>query len=164
MHRVEIETDPSRNGGDVRISRFGDVGPSRELGSNGTKIGEAWADGRSLKQDAERFSSLKIGNFDPVVVVTASGDESNPLLTAPAITYEFFVAILSQGADKPLVFNIEGTIDGFPGYEVTIVRPESKDKSERLVWSFDPRTKGNTPICLIDYYCDEKVQYSGTTP
>ena len=161
-HRIEIETDPSKNGGKVLVSSNGDVGVSHEL--DGTRIiAEAKSSGSSLKQDAERFN-LKIGNFDPLVVVTAEGDESNPLLVAPPITYSFSIGIGSEGADKPLFVTMNGMIDGFPGYEITILRPESTLKSERLVWSFDPRSKGNTPLCLLDSYCDEQVEFSGTTP
>jgi RHS repeat-associated protein len=165
IHRIEIETDPTKNGGRVLIGEpTGATGVTRELDSNGEIVDEARADGKSLRQNAERFN-IKIGNFDPVVVVTASGDESNPLVTgAPAITYQFYIGIGSQGADKPLVFHIGGTVDGFPAYEVTIVRPEASDASERLVWSYDPSVNGNGPMCLIDYYCDEKVEFSGTTP
>ncbi len=83
---------------------------------------------------------------------------------APAITYDLTVLIASQGADKPLSVAIFGTIDGFPGYEVTVTRPESQNKSERLVWSFNPGTKGNTPICLLDIICNESVEFSGKVP
>ena len=44
---------------------------------------------------------------------------------------------------------INGAHDGFPGYEIFIVRPETGNSEAKLIYGHDPREKSQTPLSLF---------------
>ena len=138
---VTIETDPRRNGGSPMYGQpIRNTGVTREIGWLG--VYENQSSGETLKATVSRDKN--------VVTVQAEGNESNPLIMgAPGITYDLKIGVQSEGADGNLTVTVNGDHDGFPAYEVLIVRPETGDNTERLVFSHDPRTTGQTAGSLI---------------
>jgi RHS repeat-associated protein len=140
--RILVETDskkPNSNnildynpsvGTTVRIARgLGSVfGPS-----------EGKADGKSLQANLNRVN-------DNTVTVNAKGNEADPLVGwytgQPAISFNFNVTIQSEGADKSATITFSGQHDGFPAYEVEVIRPESGGTST-LVYKHDPDKTGD---------------------
>jgi RHS repeat-associated protein len=140
---ITIETDPRKNGGSpIYGSPEKAVGPTVEVNSKGERIRSAEATGNTLKAEVSRDDS-------GVVNVQASGNESNPLIASPGITYNFNIAVQSEGATGNAYYVVTGEHDGYPGYEVIIERPETKDKNGKLVYGHDPRATGQTPGSLF---------------
>src|SRR6185503_14312264 len=84
-----------------------------------------------------------------VVSIQAKGNESNPLvLGSPGITYDFMIGVQSEGPKGNATVTVNGQHDGFPAYEILIVRPETGDNTERVVYGHDPRATGQTALSL----------------
>lgn len=142
--RITIETDEKKS-----VLIYGQpqatVGRSHRLARGvGNIIGpsEATASGKTLTETARR---------DSYNTVTAmfTGNEANPLVPAdisPGISYHLNVSVSSIGPDIAASVRITGTHDGFPAYEVVIVRPEAGNQT--VIKIHDPRDTGDTPAAL----------------
>jgi len=140
---ITIETDPKKSGGNPLVSPpEGRSGLSHEL-----KYGKEFtrqASGETLKASAE---------YQPDgggVKVNAKGNEGNPFISsAPGITYDLTIGVQSEGANGKATFTLNGQHDGFPGYELLVVRPETGNDAEQLIYAHDPRDTGQTPLSLF---------------
>ena len=56
-----------------------------------------------------------------------------------------------------------GLHDGFPGYEMFVSRPNANEADKKLVYGFDPRTVGNTPLALAGEIFGQQVISTQTT-
>ncbi len=134
---VTVETDPSR--GAAQAGAFNrDTGISQELsGPGGRAIGQsAQASGETLEGRVTRYES-------GVVNIQAKGNEGNPLVTgAPGITYDFNIKVQSQGTQGNVTVTVTGSHDQFPGYEITVSRPEVSTPGSTVVYGYDPRKAG----------------------
>ena len=139
--RITVETDGnSRDANRFELTK--DVGKTVRLNRGvGSILGpsEGQADGSTLTAAHERVN----GN---TVRVTAKGNESDPLLGAytgkPGITYNLNVTVSSDGEDSKLSVSVSGQHDGFPAYEVQVIRPNSGNTSI-TVYEHDPRKTGD---------------------
>jgi RHS repeat-associated protein len=139
---ITVETDPNQNGGNPLVSSSRDTGITSEFsGPNGEVIGQGQASGNSLEIAVQRDSN-------GAVTIHAKGDESNPLITSPGITYDLNITVTSQGTKGNATVQVAGSHDGFPGYEITASRPELQSKPV-MVYSYDPRKTGATPYALV---------------
>jgi hypothetical protein len=111
---------------------------------NKTPLRQAQATGETIKATARREGNT--------IIIEAKEDEGNPLVKgAPGITYDLKIKIEKQ-ADGTMTMTTAGSHDHFPGYEVFVSRPNASESDKKLVYGFDPRTKGNTPLGLFDDY------------
>jgi len=142
--RVKVETDHLKNGGKPVVGRPGQaIGTSHELsGPGGRTIGIATGSGSTLTTSVSRVGGA--------VTVGVSGNEPNPLVTGgPGITYNFSVSVTSAGPSGAATVTPSGEHDGFPGYEIMIVRPETGSHDPQLVYSHDPTTTGEGASSLL---------------
>ncbi len=138
---INIETDPSKGGPQVGpINR--DTGITNELsGPGGRLIGQSQASGETLQGAVTRDESG--------VNVRVSGNESNPRITSPGITYGFNINVQSAGTQGNVTVTVTGSHDKFPGYEILVTRPEVSKPSTTLVYQHDPSKTGNTGLSLF---------------
>ena len=74
-----------------------------------------------------------------VVSIQAKGDESNPLVMGyPGITYDFMIGVESEGPKGNVTVTVNGQHDGFPAYEILIVRPETSTIAKELFTAMIP--------------------------
>lgn len=137
---IIVETDPSKNGGNVLYEKTRDTGPSFQLDKPGGKpIDTKEASGETLQAEVSRN---QYG-----VHINASGNERNPLITSPGITGEYSVHLQSGGPEGRLRVGLAVEHDPFPAHRITVTRPESGNTTTE-VYLFDPRSKGYTPLSL----------------
>jgi RHS repeat-associated protein len=143
-HVIKIETDPTKNNGSpvYKNESYTSVFATVEYNDRGKEIDRGLASGNTLKFDVSRQGDS--------VVIHASGNESNPLVPeAPGITFDFTLVVTSAGPDTTALINGVGDHDGFPAYEILVVRPETgSDEPVRVYWR-DPRDTGDTPFSLL---------------
>ena len=154
QQRIVIETDPTKSNGFPLLSAGKDIGTTRgpallstpsSMGSPGIIVPykEGKASGDTLTAGASQDS--KTG----VITIIASGNEGNPNIPfAPGITYNLSISIQSAGPDGEAAVTVSGSHDGFPGYEVIVTRPEA-DNNSKVVYGFNPRDHGNSPLSLF---------------
>lgn len=119
------------------------AGMSRDysIRDDNLKLREDRATGKTMKATARREGDT--------ITITAGGNEGNPLITgAPGITYNLKITIKKDGESGKATITVEGAHDHFPAYEVFVSR--TKDDEKKLIYGFDPRTKGYTPLSLMD--------------
>lgn len=146
---ITIETDPLKSGGKPLLSNDGIAGLTREILPNGS-IAEARANGDTLKANAS-YMNLPLAHIlgINVVSITATGNENNPLVKmSPGISYNLNITVAS-GADGALGVQVNGDHDGFPAYEVLIVRPDTGDNSEHLITDYNPNDHNKGPWSLF---------------
>lgn len=123
-----------------------DIGVSRDLSrwDNKTPMRQDQAKGYTIQAMARREGNT--------IIIKAEEDEGNPLIKgAPGITYRLKIKIEKQ-PDGTMTMTTAGLHDHFPGYEVFVSRPNTSEADKKLVYGFDPRTKGYTPRNLFDDY------------
>ena len=140
--RVLIETDANKPNSNNILDNNSNVGKTvRVAGGLGSLTGpsEGQADGKSLQASLSRVN----GN---TVTVNAKGNESDPLVTAlsgnPGITYNFNITVQSEGANGRASVTVSGQHDGFPAYEIIVIRPESGVTST-TVYNHNPNVTGD---------------------
>jgi hypothetical protein len=108
-------------------------------------------------------SFLENGNS---VTIHLSIDAHNKLVPdAPAINYEFDVIITPSADKKSFTYQIKGSTDGFPGYELWI-SDETNNKSF-LLFNYTPTESGKTPWALfppMEYNYNLQGNSSSKTP
>jgi RHS repeat-associated protein len=115
---IRIETDPNKNGGNPEVKYSRDVGESVERDSDGKVIARDKANGDTLGYSIARGD-------DGTVKIHVYGNESNPLVSgAPGITYNFDIAINSEGPKGNATVTVAGEHDAFPAYEIKVSRPD----------------------------------------
>jgi RHS repeat-associated protein len=133
--KIVIETDPSKNGGNPLVRSERDTGVSKGILPQGTNpsIGgvvyvpkEDKASGSSLGVDVTR-------NESGVINIHAHGNENNPLVPSPGITYNFDIKVSSAGPQGTAEVTVTGKHDRFPGYEIIVQRPEAENNAPQLV-------------------------------
>ena len=102
------------------------------------------ADGKSLEEGL-------IDNGPGDATATFKGNEANPLAPWYAIgsniTLDLQVNVHSDGVYGDVRVNVSGSHDGYPAYEIIVIRPDSGNASA-TVYTYDPRTTGETPWAL----------------
>ena len=137
---ITIETDPRRNNGSPIYGK-----PERDTGVT-IERGWIWD---STKKASGNTLEAAVKRDNDVVNIQAKGNESNPLVMgSPGITYDFMIGVQSEGSNGNVSVTVNGQHDGFPAYEILIVRPETGDNTERVVYGHDPRTTGQTALSL----------------
>ncbi|HYG82366.1 MAG TPA: RHS repeat-associated core domain-containing protein, partial [Pyrinomonadaceae bacterium] len=145
QHTIIIETDPSKNGGRPVYSDEARTGPTREILPNGEKR-EAQATGDTMKLAEASYAQ----GHPNTVAIRAYGDEPNPLVPgSPGISYDFTIVVRASGPGDSATVAILGEHDGFPGYEIAIVRPETGNESETIITSHNPDDEWETPFSLL---------------
>jgi RHS repeat-associated protein len=140
---IIIETDPKQNGGNPLVNASKDIGITHELsGPNGEIIGSGQGTGDTISQVTYR-------NERGAVVINVKGDEANPLIYSPGITYDLKVTVTSQGPTGSASVQVTGAHDGFPAYEISISRPEVANTTATTVYSSDPRVINTNPYALF---------------
>jgi RHS repeat-associated protein len=138
---ITIETDPKKNNGNPIYGK-----PERNTGTT-VERGLFW---NSTGKASGETLEAQVGRNEDTVNIQAKGNESNPLvLGSPGVTYDLMIGIKSDGPKGEVTVNVSGQHDGFPAYEVLIVRPESGDNAEHLVYGYDSRTTGQTAASLL---------------
>jgi RHS repeat-associated protein len=137
---ITVETDPRRNNGSPIYGK-----PERDTGVT-IERGWIWD---STKKASGNTLEAAVKRDNDVVSIQAKGNESNPLVMgSPGITYDFMIGVQSEGPKGNVTVTVNGQHDGFPAYEILIVRPETGDNTERVVYGHDPRTTGQTALSL----------------
>ena len=137
---ITIETDPQKNNGSPIYGK-----PERDTGVT-VEHGWIWNSSKKASGDSLEAAVKRDKN---VVSIKVKGDENNPLVMgSPAITYDLMIGIQSEGPKGNVTVTVNGHHDGFPAYEILIVRPETGDNSEKLVYGHDPRTTGQSALSL----------------
>lgn len=132
------------------------VGRSDRLGRGvGSMTGpsQGTSSGESMQAGLVRIN-------DNSVRLDVKGDEGNPLvLTSPGITYRFNITVSSEGETGRASVGVLGQHDGFPAYEIEVIRPDSGGTSTK-VYQHDPNKTGDGPQSLSgsgEYYPEVKV-------
>jgi RHS repeat-associated protein len=153
--RIVIETDPSKNGGNPLVGKpERDTGVSKGILPQGTANPSFGGVVYVPKEDKASGNSLGVDvtrNESGVVNVHAHGNENNPLVPSPGITYNFDIKVNSEGPQGSAEVTVTGKHDRFPGYEIIVQRPEAENNAPQVVYDFDPRKNGNTPMSLFPF-------------
>jgi hypothetical protein len=90
-------------------------------------------------------SFLQNGNS---VTIHLSVDAPNKLVAgAPSINYQFDVTITPSADGKTFDYQISGTTDGFPAYELWIT--DETNNQSFLLFNYTPTETGDTPFSLF---------------
>jgi RHS repeat-associated protein len=128
---VVVETDPGNSPHPLVGEPQSDTGPTVN-----TKTGEVGqASGDTLEVGVTRKTD------DGSVLVSFSGNENNPLIPSPGISYDLDISISPSGS-----FSVTGSHDGFPSYNVSVIR---EDGSVVPLFTYDPRDSGGSPRHLF---------------
>ena len=164
--RIVIETDPSKNGGNPLVGKpERDTGVSKGILPQGTTNPSFGGVVYVPKEDKASGNSLGVDvtrNEGGVVNIHAHGNENNPLVPSPGITYNFDIKVNSEGPQGTAEVTVTGKHDRFPGYEIIVQRPEAANNTPQVVYDFDPRKNGNTPMSLFPF--TPKEYPNKTTP
>ncbi|HEY9404529.1 MAG TPA: RHS repeat-associated core domain-containing protein, partial [Pyrinomonadaceae bacterium] len=145
--RILVETDSKKPNSNNILDYNQSVGQTVRFARGlGSVFGpsEGQADGKSLQANLNRVN-------DNTVNVNAKGNEADPLVGwytgKPALTFNLNVTVQSEGADGRATVTVSGQHDGYPAFEVEVIRPESGGTST-LVYKHDPDKTGDGPQSL----------------
>jgi len=142
---IEIETDRSKNdnGRKILLSNDAKPGTTREIFPNGS-TNTARAD---VKSDANATYTAVGQDF---INVRATLAAANPLVAgSPPISYDANVEVFSHGTSGDLSVRATGDRTQFPGMEIFVERPETKNNSPQLVAGYNPNDNGKGPWDLF---------------
>jgi len=135
---VRVYDDPSRSP-PYRVEIDEDIGETHKLDDNGNVLETGEASEDDLNAEVVEVRA------DGTIVVEVSGQSANPLVgVAPGITYQMRVE-MRPNADGTWTVSSQGSHDAFPGYEV-LASVDGGD--QQVVYGYDPRTDGSTPLAL----------------
>ena len=154
-HRMVVETDAKRPNSN-NFENSPTVGRSERLARGlGSLMGpsQGTASGETMQAGLVRIN-------DNTVRLDVKADEANPLVSgSPGITYRFNITVSSEGETGRTSVGVLGEHDGFPAYEIEVIRPDSGGTSTK-VYQHDPNKTGDGPQSLYgsgEYYPEVKV-------
>ena len=153
---ITIETDPFKNGGNPQVGQIHkDVGITYQSDAEGNPIGSPkQGSGDSLTAGVSR-------NKDGSVEIHAHGDESNPDVTSPGITYNYNINVRDDGKGG-ITVTVSGNHDQYPAHVVTASRIEQPKAQATTVYSFDPEKAKTTPYYLFPLAPDKVIKPTET--
>jgi hypothetical protein len=155
-HRMVVGTDARKPNANNFVENSPSVGRTERLARGvGSMTGpsQGSASGESMQAGLARIN-------DNTVRLDVKGDEANPLVSgSPGITYRFAITVSSAGETGIASVGVLGQHDGFPAYEIEVIRPDSGGTSTK-VHQHDPNKTGDGPQSLYgsgEYYPEVKV-------